>query len=1211
MSKISKIVAVVFLFMATMMINVFAAEDTNRQPELSVQTDKSEYSDSDNITEIVKVNNLSTNPLTNIEIKVQMPEGYVTEDGKGSSGERIYTIAQIAGGHTSETSVVLTPKKAETSVVLPNKNPETSVVLPNKNPETSVVLPNKNPETSIVLPTKSAETSVVLPTKNAEASVVLTPKNGETSVVSTPENGETSVESPTKNPETSVVSPTEKSDQVEGLNANNTKTGIFTHKELWVGIVLISAGLIVFAVKKKKGKKLFTFLLVITMIGAVVPDICMSRAYAAETGTATKTITATKDITVAGKNVTLLVTMTFENQGEVVQKLSYEGYKLKWQDDFNETTLNRDDWNVETHDTGWVNAEKQKYVDSDKNIYLEDGKLVIKPIKTVDENGVTSYTSGRINTQNKKDFKYGIFEARLKVPKGQGYLPAFWLMPTDENKYGQWPRCGEIDAAEVMGQDTSKVYGTIHYGNPHNQSQGTTTLSNDTFSDTYHDFAVEWLPGKINWYMDGVMYHSEDNWYSRTEGQGEITYPAPFDQQFYMILNLAVGGSWVGNPDETTDFENQAYSIDYVKVYQKDSYDENVTKPENSVTFRDPAEDGNYIINGNFATQENLTDDKDWKFITAVGGEAKAEINNNKIDINTTNGGTADYSVQLVQPNIPLKKGGTYQVTFDAWADDARAMKVAVTGPNNGYVRYMADTGLNLTTEKSPYTFNFSMKQDDDANGRMEFNMGNAGSTANIHITNVTLKKISQSDGSNEAKTVLADGNYVYNANFQEGINHLGFWNIKAANGKASVTPLEDGRRLKIEAPEGTTDANPVVISQNGLALTAGTNYALSFKAEGESGKDIQAAVAGKTFDAALNGKNNLYNYKFKMPATSGVNDIAFTINEPGVYYLDEIRIVEDTLIKNGSFNAGLAGYDPYVDGSADATYVVDSLTEKNAAAFTIKNTGDQGWKIQLKQNNVELDKDQWYRLTLEAKSSLNRKLMFAIQRDGSADNNWDPYSGEKIVNLTNDYQTFTIDFQMKKPTDLKSILSISMGAVGGTQITTQHQICIDNINLEKIDAPVVPVTPVEENLLKNSNFATGSDGWESAITAPGQATSAFTDNKATYCITNVGSADWNVQLKQSGITLEKGGKYKVTFKANSTEARTIKLAMLTATYGWYGGADIALTKDVTKDVVAEFTVNDPTDTNITMVVSMGLIDGVTTPTSTITLSDFSLVKEQ
>lgn len=107
----------------------------------------------------------------------------------------------------------------------------------------------------------------------------------------------------------------------------------------------------------------------------------------------------------------------------------------------------------------------------------------------------------------------------------------------------------------------------------------------------------------------------------------------------------------------------------------------NVTKPESDVTLRDPDATGNYIINGNFATVEDLTDDKDWKSLTALYGAAVAEINNNQVDITTTNGGTADYSVQLVQPNIPLKKDGNYQITFDAWADDARSMKISVTGP--------------------------------------------------------------------------------------------------------------------------------------------------------------------------------------------------------------------------------------------------------------------------------------------------------------------------------------------------------------------------------------------------------------------------------------------------------------------------------------------------------------------------------------------------
>ena len=124
-------------------------------------------------------------------------------------------------------------------------------------------------------------------------------------------------------------------------------------------------------------------------------------------------------------------------------------YHLVWQDEFEGTVLDRSDWNVELHDPGWVNSELQAYVDTEKNIYVKDGKLIIQPEKT-EQDGKVSYTSGRVNTQGKKDFKYGYFECRAKVPQGTGYLPAFWMMPTNENLYGQWPKCGEIDIMEVM-----------------------------------------------------------------------------------------------------------------------------------------------------------------------------------------------------------------------------------------------------------------------------------------------------------------------------------------------------------------------------------------------------------------------------------------------------------------------------------------------------------------------------------------------------------------------------------------------------------------------------------------------------------------------------------------------------------------------------------------------------------------------------------------
>ena len=132
-----------------------------------------------------------------------------------------------------------------------------------------------------------------------------------------------------------------------------------------------------------------------------------------------------KMITIDGEEVSLKATITYQTENkeeEQTTDLSYEGYNLKWEDQFEGESLNRDDWNVELHDPGWVNNELQSYVDSPENIYLQDGNLVLKPVENMSEDGSVSYTSGRINTQHKHDFKYGLFEARVKVPEGQGFL---------------------------------------------------------------------------------------------------------------------------------------------------------------------------------------------------------------------------------------------------------------------------------------------------------------------------------------------------------------------------------------------------------------------------------------------------------------------------------------------------------------------------------------------------------------------------------------------------------------------------------------------------------------------------------------------------------------------------------------------------------------------------------------------------------------------
>ena len=298
-----------------------------------------------------------------------------------------------------------------------------------------------------------------------------------------------------------------------------------------------------------------------------------------------------------------------------------EAYKLVWEDEFDGDKLNLNDWNFEYHEPGWVNAELQEYVDSEKNTYVKDGKLYIQALKEI-RDGKAYYTSGRINTKGKKNYQYGRFEVRAKVPSGKGFLPAFWMMPEDESYYGQWPKCGEIDVMEVHGSALSTTYGTLHFGEPHTQKQGSYTLAEEqpNFGQDFHIFACEWDPDEFRFYVDDVLFYTVNDWFTQKPGFGKVAYPAPYDQPFYMILNLAVGGSWVGYPDEDDKFEENAqFVIDYVRVYQKDNYDTDVDKPENEVKLRDPDETGNYIVNGDFAKVEDLTkEDSNWQILFAT-----------------------------------------------------------------------------------------------------------------------------------------------------------------------------------------------------------------------------------------------------------------------------------------------------------------------------------------------------------------------------------------------------------------------------------------------------------------------------------------------------------------------------------------------------------------------------------------------------------------
>jgi beta-glucanase (GH16 family) len=181
--------------------------------------------------------------------------------------------------------------------------------------------------------------------------------------------------------------------------------------------------------------------------------------------------------------------------------------------------------------------------------------------------GGLDYTSARMRSLGKCDWTFGHMEMRAKMPIGQGMWPAFWMLSSDTSIYGQWAASGEIDIVEYLGDDPDEIFGSIHYDAsfPGNVLSSTSYIlpGPPNFNDDFHTFSIEWENGEIRWYVDGVQYASRDNWFS-TGGP----FPAPFDVDFHVLLNLAVGGNLPGPPDPTTVFP-QEYVIDYVRVYQQ------------------------------------------------------------------------------------------------------------------------------------------------------------------------------------------------------------------------------------------------------------------------------------------------------------------------------------------------------------------------------------------------------------------------------------------------------------------------------------------------------------------------------------------------------------------------------------------------------------------------------------------------------------------
>ena len=294
---------------------------------------------------------------------------------------------------------------------------------------------------------------------------------------------------------------------------------------------------------------------------------------------------------------------------------SIDDWRLVWSDEFDGTSIDSSKWTHEIGCLGGGNNEQQCYTDSSENSFVADGILSIVA-KPAEVDAVKPYTSARMATKNQGDWTYGRFEMRAKMPSGQGSWPAFWMLSTDE-VYGDWPRSGEIDIIESVnlkelgpdGEEERSIVGTLYYGsgeaNDNNQfdSSGKTfdLLDGSNPADDFHTYAIEWQAGEIRWYVDGYLYATQQKSKLRTNSRGEVLglihrgwyaeffdqvtgeikddwSTAPFDEDFHLILNLAVGGGFPANTNNAANFTNgidpaafadgQSYEIDYVRVYE-------------------------------------------------------------------------------------------------------------------------------------------------------------------------------------------------------------------------------------------------------------------------------------------------------------------------------------------------------------------------------------------------------------------------------------------------------------------------------------------------------------------------------------------------------------------------------------------------------------------------------------------------------------------
>lgn len=413
-----------------------------------------------------------------------------------------------------------------------------------------------------------------------------------------------------------------------------------------------------------------------------------------------------------------------------INNASLDGWNLIWNDEFNGNSLDTSKWSYQigngltaSGNTGWGNDELEYYTNSSDNVYVQNGALNITALQqtvTDPNEGTFNITSGRLRSVTNNStlfaFKYGRIDFCAKLPDGAGIWPALWMLPSDTSIYGVWAASGEIDVMEARGRVTDSTCGTIHYGGtwPANDHLGGDYFfpAGSTFDDGYHVYSLVWEQDKLKWYVDGECFYalSNDNWFSTAAPNNPY---APFDQEFYILMNVAAGGWFDGGIAPNASAFPATMQVEYVRVYQapNDSlatYTDNSSGVDNSTggTTNPPsteaptqAPSGNYGVtqSGSTATfYVNNAEFADIHYIVNDGAQ-------NNVGMTNTSG-TSNYTYNLsnLNPGDVVKYFFTYKPMGAGALDTAWFTYTVPSGPvvdNNSTVTFINGSETYYTVD--------------------------------------------------------------------------------------------------------------------------------------------------------------------------------------------------------------------------------------------------------------------------------------------------------------------------------------------------------------------------------------------------------------------------------------------------------------------------------------------------------------------------------